>query len=64
MIAVVITLVVVGVLLWLVNTYGRNYIDGKILWIINFVVIVCVIFWLLNVFGVLKGADVPVPQLR
>ena len=50
LITIVITLVVVGILLWLVNTYIP--MDGKIKKILNIVVIVVVVFWLLNVFGV------------
>jgi len=47
---IVITLIVAGVLLWLVNTYIP--MDGKIKKILNIVVVVVVVFWLLNVFGV------------
>jgi hypothetical protein len=50
LITIVITLIVVGILLWLVNTYIP--MDGKIKKILNIVVIVVVVFWLLNVFGV------------
>ena len=50
LLTIVITLIVVGVLLWLVNTYIP--MDGKIKKIINIVVVVAVVFWLLNVFGV------------
>jgi hypothetical protein len=50
LITIVITLVVVGVLLWLVNTYIP--MDGKIKNILNVVVVVVVVLWLLNVFGV------------
>jgi len=50
LISIVITLVVVGVLLWLVNTYIP--MDGKIKNILNVVVVVVVVLWLLNVFGV------------
>ena len=46
----VVTLIVVGVLLWLVNTYIP--MDGKIKHILNIVVVVLVVLWLLNVFGV------------
>ena len=48
---IVITLIVAGVLLWLVNTYIP--MDGKIKKILNIVVVVVVVLWLLNVFGVL-----------
>ena len=51
LITIVITLIVVGVLLWLVNTYIP--MDGKIKKILNIVVVVVVVLWLLNVFGVL-----------
>lgn len=47
---IVITLIVVGVLLWLINTYIP--MDGKIKRILNIVVVVVVVLWLLNAFGV------------
>lgn len=46
----IIILVVVGVLLWLVNTYLINYIDPKILKILNVVVVVALVLWLLDLF--------------
>ena len=51
LIGVVLTLVVVGVLLWLLNTYVP--MDGKIKNIINVVVVIVVVIWLLQAFGVL-----------
>lgn len=51
LISVAITLIVVGVLLWLVNTYIP--MDGKIKSILNAVVVIVVILWLLQAFGVL-----------
>jgi hypothetical protein len=50
LISIVITLVVVGVLLWLINTYIP--MDGKIKRVLNIVVVVVVVLWLLNVFGI------------
>ena len=50
LVTIVITLIVVGVLLWLVNTCIP--MDGKIKKILNIVVMVVVVLWLLNVFGV------------
>jgi len=50
LITIVITLIVVGVLLWLINTYIP--MDGKIKKLLNIVVVVVVVLWLLNVFGV------------
>ncbi|MFT4091364.1 MAG: hypothetical protein QM645_11575 [Asticcacaulis sp.] len=47
----VVVLIVVGVLLWLVNTYIP--MDGKIKGILNGVVVIAVVIWLLQVFGVL-----------
>lgn len=49
LLTVIITLIVVGVLLWLVNTFIP--MDGKIKRIINIVVVVVVVLWLLHVFG-------------
>lgn len=49
-VTLLITLVVVGVLLWLINTYIP--MDAKIKTIINIVVVILVIIWLLRVFGV------------
>lgn len=62
MIQLIITLVIIGVILWLVNTFIP--LDGKIKKILNVVVVICVILWLLHVFGVLNGThDVPVLKL-
>ena len=63
MISLVITLIVIGVLLWLVNTYIP--MDGKIKQILNIVVVICVVVWLLFAFGVLgHSGDIQVPQVR
>ncbi len=48
---VVVTLIVVGVLLWLVNSYIP--MDAKIKKILNIVVVVAVVLWLLNAFGLI-----------
>jgi hypothetical protein len=50
LVAIVITLIVVGILLWLVNSYIP--MDGKIKKVLNIVVLFVVVLWLLNVFGV------------
>ena len=47
----VIVLVVVGVLLWLVNTYLP--MDAKIKSILNIVIVIAVVLWLLRAFGIL-----------
>ena len=51
LIGLILTLVVVGVLLWLLNNYVR--MDSKIKTIINVVVVIVVVIWLLQAFGVL-----------
>ena len=56
LIDLVIILIVVGVLLWLVNTYIP--LDGKIKNIINVVVVIAVVLWLLQLF---VG---PIPDIR
>jgi DMSO reductase anchor subunit len=51
LIQVLIVLIVVGVLLWLVNTFIP--MAGSIKSILNAVVVICVVVWLLNVFGLM-----------
>jgi hypothetical protein len=46
---VVITLMVVGVLMWLVNRYVP--MQGTIKGIMNAVVVIAVVLWVVNVFG-------------
>jgi hypothetical protein len=60
----VITLIVIGILLWLVETYIP--MDPTIKRILYAVVIICVVLWLLTVFGVLSSTplNAPVPRLR
>ena len=53
---IILILVVVGVLLWLINTYIP--MDGKIKNILNVVVVIVVVLWLLQVFGVLGAVGV------
>jgi hypothetical protein len=50
LIQIVVLLIVVGVLLWLVNTYGGQFMDAKILGILNAVVVIAVVLWLLALF--------------
>ncbi len=51
LVSLVVTLVVVGLILWLVNNYIP--MDGTIKKILNAVVVIVVILWLLSVFGLL-----------
>ncbi len=50
---VVIVLIVVGVLLWLVNTFIP--MDHKINSILNAVVVIALVLWLLSVFGLFSS---------
>ena len=47
--SVLLTLIVIGVLLWLVNSYIP--MDAKIKQILNVVAVVGTVLWVLNVFG-------------
>ncbi len=63
MLSIVITLIIVGVLLWLVNAYIP--MDAKIKKILNIVVVICVIVWLLYAFGILGGTGtIRVPRVE
>jgi hypothetical protein len=50
---VVLTLIVVGVLLWLVNRFIP--MQGAIKSILNAVVVIAVVLWLLNLFGLFQS---------
>ncbi len=51
LINIIIALIVIGVLLWLVNSYIP--MDRKIKNILNAVVVIAVVLWLLQTFGLL-----------
>jgi formate/nitrite transporter FocA (FNT family) len=53
LIQVLIALIVVGILLWLVNTYIP--MQSAIKSILNAVVVIVVVLWLLNVFGLIHS---------
>lgn len=53
LITVILVLIVVGVVLWLINTYIP--MDAKIKRILNVVAVIAVVIWLLKVFGVLSS---------
>lgn len=52
--SLILSLVVIGVVLWAVNRYIP--MDHKIKSILNIVVVILVIIWLLRLFGVLGGS--------
>jgi hypothetical protein len=51
--SLLITLIVIGVLLWLVNSYVP--MDGKIKQILNAVAVIGTVLWVLNAFGLFHG---------
>jgi len=53
LVTILIVLIVVGVILWLVNTYIP--MDRKIKSILNAVVVIVLIIWLLQAFGLLSS---------
>jgi hypothetical protein len=58
LVQILLTLIVVGVLLWLVNRFIP--MAGSIKSILNGVVVICVVLWLLNVFGLFHS----LPRIR
>lgn len=63
LVTVVLTLIVVGVLLWLINTYIP--MAASIKSILNFVVVVAVVLWLLYGFGVLgHSGEIRLPEVK
>jgi hypothetical protein len=60
LVGIVVVLVVVGLILWLINTYIP--MAGAIKSLLNIVVFVVVLIWLLQIFGVIgpiKGLNIP-----
>ena len=55
LISLVITLIIVGVVLWLINTYIP--MASSIKTILNIVVVLVVVVWLLEVFGIISGLN-------
>lgn len=53
LVTIIVVLVIIGFLLWLINTYVP--MAGAIKTILNAVVIIAVILWLLSAFGIIHG---------
>ena len=62
LINVILILIVVGLVLWLVNTYIPMAAAIKSL--LNVVVFVVVLIWLLQVFGVVSSIPIRIPPLK
>jgi hypothetical protein len=60
---VVLTLIVVGVLLWLINNYIP--MQSTIKSILNLVVVIAVVLWLLYGFGIIShGGNISMPTVK
>ncbi len=63
LVTVVLTLIVVGVLLWLINTYIP--MQSAIKSIINIIVVVAVVLWVLYGFGIIThSGDLKMPVVK
>jgi len=61
LLTVVLTLMVIGILMWLFETYVP--LDATIKRIIHVLIIICVVIWLLQISGLLSGlGSVPFPH--
>lgn len=61
--SVMLTLLVIGVILWLINTYIP--MDGKIKNILNIAVVVITVLWLLSLTGILANiSNVEMPRFK
>ena len=52
---IILTIIIVGLLLWVVNSYLP--MDGKIKQILNIVVVIILVIWLLKIFGIFAGLN-------
>ena len=50
---IIITFVIVGLLMWLVNTYIP--MEAGIKKLLNIAIIICLVLWLLNIFGIFSN---------
>jgi hypothetical protein len=63
LVTVVLTLIVVGVLLWLINTYIP--MQSTIKSIMNIVVVIAVVLWLLYGFGIIShSGNISLPTVK
>ena len=63
LVTVVLTLIVVGVLLWLINTYIP--MQAAIKSIINIIVVVAVVLWVLYGFGIIThSGEIRMPVVK
>ncbi len=58
LLSLILTIVVVGVLLWLINTYIP--MQAAVKKILNVVVVIILIIWILNAFGLVGPLNRPI----
>ncbi len=58
LLSLILTIVVVGVVLWLINTYVP--MQSTVKNILNIVVVIVLIVWLLNAFGLIGPLNRPI----
>ena len=58
LLSLILTIVVVGVVLWLINTYVP--MQSTVKNILNIVVVIVLIVWLLNAFGLMGPLNRPI----
>jgi hypothetical protein len=62
LLSLILTIVVVGVLLWLINTYVP--MQSTVKSILNIVVVILLIVWLLSAFGLIGPLNSPIRPIR
>ena len=62
LIGLIVVLVIVGVILWAINTLIP--MDPKVKTIINVIIIIAILLWLLQAFGLLGGGPILGTRLR
>ena len=62
LLGLIITLVIVGVILWLINSYIP--MQPPIKMILNVVVVIVILVWLLQLFGLVGSLNHPLPTAR
>lgn len=62
LLSLILTITVVGLVLWVINTYIP--LEARIKQLLNIVVIIVLVIWLLQIFGILGVLNRPVIGVR
>lgn len=63
LITMILILMVIGILMYVINTYVP--MEARIKTILNWAVVIACVLWLLNIFGILPlGMHIPVGRVR